>query len=193
MMQQSVEDKKEKNQTIFKTCLFSNIVYLVAHIAYLIFFLITKGYALVYINIASISIYLSFFLLIKYKMYGWYARGCGIEILTYMIVATILCGFNTGFHLCIIGLCIIAFYSSYFATKSTRVSHVPVIWSAMSCLVYIALFFICRYTEPYYKLADWAVYVLFVIHTLIVFAFVTGYLWAFTKYVVKLEDRIRKE
>jgi hypothetical protein len=36
LIQQSVDEKKEMNKTIAKTCLISNIVYLVAHIAYLI-------------------------------------------------------------------------------------------------------------------------------------------------------------
>lgn len=180
------------NKTIAKTCFISNIVYLAAHIAYLIFFLITKSYVLVYINIVSITIYAGFFFLVKYKHYGLYARGCGIEILIYMIIATILTGFDPGFHLCIIGLCIIAFYAAYFA-KTTKISLLPMFWTGVSCIVYIVLFFVCQNIDLYYKLPYWASSTLFIIHTIIVFAFIAGYLWAFTKYVIKIEGSIKKE
>lgn len=191
-MQQSVEEKKEMNEAIQKTCVVSNIFYLTAHIAYLVFFLITQSMILVYINTVSISVYITFFFLIKYKKFSYYARGCGVEILVYMIIATILCGFDAGFHLCIVGLCVIAFYSSYFA-KRTEVALLPVIWSILSCIVYIILFFLCQNIQPYYKLEYWAMATLFIIHALIVFGFITGYLWAFTKYVIRLEGRIKKE
>ena len=191
-MQQSMEDEKEKKETILKTCIISNSVYLLAHIAYLILFLTTKSYIMVYLNVISVAIYSIFYILIHLKKYKYYALGCGIEILTYMVVATILCGFNPGFHLCIIGLCIVAFYSSYFSRK-TKMSILPLVWSILSCVIYIALFFICQKIDLYYPLESWASSTLFIGHTLVVFAFITAYLWAFTKYVVNLEDRIKKE
>lgn len=191
-MQQSIEDINEKNEAIVRTCMISNAVYWTAHVAYLIFFLVLKCYVLVYINIGSILIYSSFFLLIKNKKYNLYARGCGVEILSYMTASTVLCGLDCGFHLCIIGLCIVAFYSGYFA-KKVKVSRLPVIWSIFSCVVYIVLCSICHYYGPFCKLEYWAVSLLFIVHTLIVFGFITGYLWAFTQYVVRLEGRIKKE
>ncbi len=191
-MQQGVDDLREKNSTIKKTCIISNTVYLLAHLAYLILFLVTQSFVLVYINILSIVVYSCFYILIHFKKYKYYAIGCGVEILSYMVIATILCGFDPGFHLCIIGLCIVAFYSSYFS-KKTKMSILPLIWSILSLIIYVTLFFICQRIDFYYHLEYWASSTLFIGHALVVFAFITAYLWAFTRYVVNLEDRIKKE
>lgn len=189
---QSIEDKKAYNDVVFKTCLSSNLVYLLAHIAYLIFFLVTKSYVLVYINIGSVTFYVLMFVLIKFKFYDAFADLCLLEILAYMVTATLLTGFNTGFHLCIIGLCIIAFYTAYFSTNNRKKLY-AVYWSVISMIIYIALLFVTKKCNPYYVLDDWASSTLFVVHTVIVFGFIGGYMHIFTKYVIDLEERIKKE
>lgn len=189
---QSLEDKKAYDNVVRKTCLTSNLIYLLTHIAYLIFFLVTKTYALVYVNIFSVLFYMGLFLLVRAKKYNLYAKLCGVEIFTYMTVATILTGLLPGFHLCIIGLCIIAFFTGYFSKKVHNLL-VPLIWTIMSAIAYLILFFYCQYNEPCYYLEDWAAYTLLVVHSLVVFGFIAGYLYTFTRYALKLEDRIKKE
>ncbi len=189
---QTIEEKKAYDDVVKKTCLVTNTAYLAAHIFYLLFFLITQTYVLVYINIGSIIVYSLFYLLIKLKKYLFFTDGCGIEIMAYMICATILCGFGPGFHLCIIGLCIIAFYAAYFS-KSNRSNKKAVIWTIMSMFIFIGLYFICDNITPYYQLDHWAVVFLFVAHAFIVFMFICIYLRTFTNYATRLEDRIKRE
>ena len=189
---QSVEETAVHDDVVKKTCIITNIAYLLTHIAYLVFFLITKTYPLVYVNIGSSLIYTLFFLLIKYNKYRLYAEGCGIEIIGYMITATILCGFNPGFHLCIIGLCIIAFYTSYFS-KTKRDNRGAVIWTIASMFLYLFLYLYCSFKDPKYPLKKWANVLLFCTHATVVFVFICAYLKTFTNYAIKLEDRIKKE
>ena len=189
---QSIEEKKAYDDVVKKTCITTNIAYLTTHIMYLIFFLITKSYILVYVNIGSIAIYSSFFLVIKLKKYEAYAYGCGLEIIIYMICATMLCGFKPGFHLCIIGLCIIAFYTAYFSQVNRKNTN-AVIWTIFSMFVYLGLYFYCTFVDPYYNLEMWATITLFCSHAVIVFMFICIYLRTFTNYAIKLEERIKKE
>ena len=188
---QDIEEKRVQDAVIKKTCLSSNTLYLATHIAYLIFFLFLHLYILVYINIGSVIFYLIQYFVIKNKKYGIYARLCGVEIVSYMFVATLLCGFKAGFHLCIIGLCIIAFYTSYFNKK--RKAILPLGWSVMSLIIYLFLYFYCRFNETYYILDSWAEITLFVVHSLVVFSVITVYLNTFTSYALKLEEKIKKE
>ena len=190
---QSIEEKRAYDSVIKKTCLITNTAYLLTHIAYLIFFLITKSYILVYVNIASIIVYSLFYLLIKFKKYLFFTDGCGVEIITYMACATILCGFEPGFHLCIIGLCIIAFYASYFSKRDRDDNKKAVIWTIASMFLYVALYFICKNITPYYQLEEWATMTLFIAHAVVVFMFICIYLRTFTNYATKLEDRIKRE
>lgn len=189
---QSIEDKKAYNDVMLKTNILSNSIYLFAHISYLIFFIFTKCDALIYFNIGSVIFYSLLFLLIKARKYTLYADLCCVEIFIYMCTATILVGFKTGLHLCILALCIVAFYNGYFAEKK-RGALIPAIWSIGSGIAYIALYFICNNVNPLYELEDWAYKLLFVVHAIIAFGFISFYLAVFARYAIKLEDRIKKE
>lgn len=189
---QSIEDKKAYESVIRKTCFISNLIYLLAHMSYLLLFLILDAYILVYVNIFSILVYVSLFFVVRAKKYNLYARLCGFEILAYMVIATILTGLLPGFHLCVIGLCIIAFFAGYFSKKEHGLRF-PLFWTIMSFFIYLFLFFYSQYNNPYYILAEWASYSLLIVHSLIVFGFIGGYLFTFSNYALKLEERIKKE
>ena len=189
---QSIEERKAYDRVVRNTSLISDIAFGLCHIFYLVFFLILKTYVLVYINIGSIAIYLSFLLLIRHKKYLGYAFGVGMEVVIYMSVATILCGFAPGFHLCIIGLCILAFYTVYFS-NAKRDNKNAVAWAAFSLIVYITIFLITSFNDQLYHLEKWANMTLFIMHASIVFICVCFFLRTFTNYAIKLEKRIMME
>ena len=56
---------RRKMKMVGKTCYTANISYLLVHVIYLIFFIISKYTALIIVDAAIIAIYLLFFLLIK--------------------------------------------------------------------------------------------------------------------------------
>jgi hypothetical protein len=61
---------RRKMKMVGKTCYTANIAYLLVHVLYLIFFIISKYTALIIVDAAIIAIYLLFFLLIKKETEG---------------------------------------------------------------------------------------------------------------------------
>ena len=172
--------------------LISNIVFFLVHIAYLIIFLISKAYIMVYINLGSSILYLLLFVLFFKKKYQLYVLICGFEIPTYMFVATIFCGVLSGFQLCLIGLCILAFVAGYFL-KDKRLFVRPLIISILFMIAYMFLYFYSKYNSPYYILSDTINSILYISHSLIVFVFCISFMYIMTAYVYQLEKKIRKE
>ena len=191
-MQTQQEDTLAYEKAVWRTCFYSNLIFIICHIGYLIFFFSSGLYVFGYINIGSIALYASMFLFIKFKKYNVYAVSTGAEITAFMSFATAALGFQAGFHLCLIGLCILAYYSGYFSLYETKIIK-PQYWCVLMLVLYIFLFFYCLYNPPMYELPILEKSVLFVSHAVIVFGFITIFLYTFVRYVVKLEKRIMLE
>ena len=187
----SIIDKKEHNKTVEKTCYTANIIYLFLHILYLILFLISKLYIMVYVDAAVIALYLLFFLLLKKKKYYIYALCCGNEFFVFVSVATIMLGFPSGFHFYLIGLCVVSFFTTYFSkTKNIKGS---IVWVGLSLIIYLTVYYVTRNNPPYYVIDKWLEMTLFTIHSILVFLFVAIYLLVFVKYALSLEKKIMNE
>lgn len=191
---QSAEEKKQYYKVIIRTCYIANTAYLITHIFYLLLFLIIKIYPLVFVNIASILIYSLCYLVLRMKKYYPYALICGNEILIYMSIATILLGISVGFYLCIIGVSVVSFFSSYFEKgKAKSKIFKSIIWCSLSLIICVFLFIYSAYNAPKYIIPDWTRILLFLFHLVAVFAFIIAYLTTFLNYAMKLEDRIITE
>ena len=184
-------DKKQHYKTIDKTCFTANVLYLILHVFYLILFLVSKLYILVYVTAAVIALYIFFFFLIKKKKYYLYALICGNEFFAYVSVTTVMLGFATGFHFYLIALCVVSFFTSYFSkTKNIKGS---IVWVGLSLIIYLVLYFVTKFNAPYYHIEQWLEITLFTIHAIVVFAFIASYLLVFVKYALSLEKKIMNE
>ena len=184
-------NKSNHYKTIKNTCYGANIIYLIVHVFYLILFIIAKAYALIFIDAAVILFYGACFFLIKKKKYYLYALLCGNEYIAFVSAATIMLGFNSGFHFYLIGLSVVSFFTAYFS-KNRRVSG-SIVWVGLSIAVYLALYFITKYNKPLYDIPNWLEGVLFTLHAIGVFAFVAVYMYIFLRYAFSLEKRITNE
>ena len=184
-------NKVQHYKTIAQTCYGANILYLILHIVYLIFFLIAKANILVYINAGIIAFYLLCFLLIKRRKYYYYALLCGNVFFAFVSVSAIMLGFNSGFQLHLIGLCVVSFFTSYFS-KRRRIGG-SILWVILSFGIFITLYFVCKNNPPYYFIDSWMETTLFIIHSLFVFGFVAVYLVIFLRYAFSLEKKIMNE
>jgi len=183
--------KSNHYKTISKTCLTANILYLFVHIFYLILFIIAKLYVLIYVDAAVISIYIAFFFLIWKKKYYLYALICGNEFFVFVSITTVMLGFASGFHFYLIALCVVSFFTSYFSKrKNIRGS---IIWTGLSLIIYLVLFFVTEFNDPYYFIDKWLEVTLFTTHAIVVFAFIATYLVVFLKYALSLEKKIINE
>ena len=77
-------------RTIRNTCLFANSAYLFLRLIYLAIFIVSKAYILIWVDVASILIYIACFFLIKHRKYYPYALLCGNEIFVFVITWTLL-------------------------------------------------------------------------------------------------------
>lgn len=182
---------RRKMKMVGKTCYTANIAYLLVHILYLIFFIISKYTALIIVDAAIIAIYLLFFLLIKKEKYYIYALCCGNLYFAFISVSTIMLGFGTGFHLYLIGLCIVSFFTTYFS--KVRNLKGSIVWVGLSFAIYLTLYLVTRFNAPYYVVPQWLEITLFIIHAIAVFIFVAAYMVVFIRYATKLENRIINE
>ena len=187
----TVTDKRQHYDTISKTCLIANVSYLFLHVFYLILFIIARVDILTYIDAAVIVIYILFFWLLRKKKYYIYALCCGNLFFVFVSVATIMLGFNTGFHFCLIGLCVVSFFTSYFS----KVRHIrnSLIWVGISVALYLTLYYVTKFNAPYYTIEPWLEVTLFSTHAVVVFTFITNYMAVFVKYALSLERKILKE
>ncbi len=171
--------------------LISNSIFLLVHLTYIIIFLISKTYLMVYINLFSSIFYIFLYLLLYKNKYEIFALLAGIEIISYMSVSSIICGISAGFHLCLIGITVLAFVTKYFL-KNKKVVINPLIISCILVCLYIFIFFYLRYNEPVVNLPITTNNFLHIFHAIIVFIFCAGFMYILTTYVLKLEEHIIK-
>ena len=184
-------DKKHYYKTIDKTCLTANTIYLVLHIFYLVLFIISGLTVLSIVTGAIIAFYLFSYWLIKIKKYYLYALICGNVFFAFITVTSLMAGFNTGFHFYLIGLCIVSFFTSYFSkTKDIKGS---IIWVGLSLAIYLTLYLVSQFNEPYYRIEKWLEITLFTTNAVVLFGFIASYMVVFLKYALSLEKKIMNE
>ena len=178
-------------KTIRETCYIANIAYLFLRLFYLIFFLIAGIYSLVWYTAATMLFYILCFFIIRKKKYYLYALLCGNEYFAYVIVTTLLIGFTSSFHLYLIGLSVVSFFTSYFS-RHKKISG-SLIWAGLSVGIYLMLFFITHYNGVKYLIPDWMQTTFLTVHIVLIFLFVVFYLSIFTRYSLSLENKIMLE
>ena len=181
-----------KSEKIVATaCLISNVIFFVMHLIYIIAFLIAKAYVMVYINLGSTILYLLFFLIIKKGKYEIYTVIACLEIVVFMNIATVYCGYGAGFQLCFIGLCVLAYVAKYFLKEKTLIP--PIIIVIFFAVDYIFLYFHCYNIKGPIELGDTLNISLFILHSVLVFIYVIGFMALLVNYVFILEKKILKE
>ena len=187
----TISDKTQHYKTIHKTCLTANIVYMIVHAFYLVLFIIARLDILVYVDAVVIALYGLCFWLLQKRKYYIYALVCGNTFLAFISVTTVMMGFGSGFHFYLIGLCVVSYFTSYFSKKK----HVgrSLIWVGLSVAIYLVLYFVTRFNQPYYAVPEWLEITLFTVHAIAVFVFVAAYMTVFLKYALSLERRIINE
>ena len=186
--------KKITREVVLKlTSLVSNISFGLVHIFYLILFLINHAWIMAGINVGSITIYIIGLILILFKKYRIFSTICGLEITIYMTVATMILGYNSGFWICLIGMCILAFVSGYFFRKQAGGAYMRFVACIVFFICYIFLYFYCKNVDSYYHLNPTLERALFIFHSIIVFVFVIAFMFVLTDYVNLLENRITRE
>lgn len=186
-----VIDVNNHYKTIRRTCYTANIAYLILRIFYLILFLVSQLYVLVWIDAGTIVFYLLCFILLKKKKYYPYALLCGNEFLAFVIAMTLLIGFSTGFHFYLLGLSVVSFFTTYFSKQNNIKGSI--FWAGLSLIIYLVLYFVASFNPPRFEIDKWLEMTLFATHVVLAFVFVVFYLVVFLKYALSLESKIINE
>lgn len=186
------EYKNEYSKLIGLCGNISCFLFFIAHVSYLLFFLIIGVYPLVYINLGSITVYLLMFIFLKYRLYNSYVIISALEIAAYMTAGSVLLGIESGFSLCLIALSTLVFFASYFSRFGKRAIK-PIPFSILYMFLFIFCYTWYKYSGPVIRVDKAFTTALFIVHILIVFAFSTTFLAILINYTVKLDNRIRKE
>ena len=187
----AINNNRGHYKTISSTCYTANIAYLILRVFYFVLFLVSQLYIMAWVTLGTIAFYLFCFLLMKKKKYYLYALLCGNEFFAFVIVATVMLGFNTGFHFYILGLSVVSFFTTYFSKQNNTKNSI--IWAGLSLTIYLLLYFLTRYNGPYYVITNWLEMTLFTTHIVVAFLFVIFYLIVFLKYALSLEKKIMNE
>ena len=106
-----------------------------------------------------IAFYVFAYWLIRIKKYYLYALICGNVFFVFIAVTSLMAGFNTGFHFYLVGLCIVSFFTSYFS-KSKDIKG-SIVWVGLSLAIYLTLYLVSQFNEPYYRIEKWLEITLF--------------------------------
>ncbi|MCR5232047.1 MAG: diguanylate cyclase [Acholeplasmatales bacterium] len=177
---------------IHKSSFISCLVFFIAHIAYIIFFLSTSVFVMVYVNIGSVLIYALMFLLIRIKLYTIYVIISAIEIALYMTFGAVYLGPQAGFQICLIGLSSLIFFAGFFSKFGRNRIH-PVFFSIIYMLLFVFLYFWSEYNGAMLVVDPIFERILYVAHIAIVFGFSTTFLAILTTYTANLEKKVWKE
>ena len=95
------------------------IICILMHVFLTIFFALTSIFPLTVLNLISILIYISSYLLIKNKQFSFVTLVCCIEIVLNVMVSSIFLGWDSGFYFYLFGFEPLCFYCK-FKTNTTR-------------------------------------------------------------------------
>ena len=84
-----------------------------------------------------------------------------------------------------------SFFTSYFSKKKNLKGSI--IWAGLSLIVYVVIFIVDNFRDPRFVIDKWLSITLVSIHIVVVFLFVTFYLFVFLRYALSLEKKIINE
>ena len=196
-------DKEQFNKQLYddllrKATFYTDIAFLIAHFAYLIFFLIEGLYLMIIINVICIIYYIGLYFALRKKRYNTFFYLTAIEMLSFFVAATLICGFDSFFHIWLVGLCVLLFFAGYFSKKSqNKIKPMP--FAIAAIIAYAFLYIWCEVIEmePYYHGTEaWTKSMnatAFMVHMITLFIFLIVFNSAFISYALSLEKRILRD
>ena len=120
-------------------------------------------------NIFSISFYV-FTLFVVYKEWlPFFAVSVFLEVVAHMILSVILTGWNSGFQVTLIGMCILAFYAEY-TGRSLKIKYIRMLpLCILAMLLYLGSYVYLHYHPAPYTLPAKAEFILSIIWGILVF------------------------
>ena len=176
-----------------RLCYLMSGLFLIIHVCLLVIFLLCEVFPLAYFNIFSILFYCVSMFVIKKNLFRLFVISSFIEICVHMGLAIILCGWNVGFQVTIIGICILIFYAEY-AGKSLGIKTVSgLLLTPLAAATYIITLILSWGKTPAYPLPAEAAFGLQLSLAVILFSLATVILHAFVSVATKSQETLSNE
>lgn len=130
-------DKHLYREVAKSSALFTNIIFCLVHVAFIIFFATFGVDFMVKVNIFSLLTYIIGFYIIKINKVNLWIWVMAIEVWIHMILAVICIGTGCGFQYCFLGMCSVYSYAEYFSKKVNDINISGIFMSVVSFCLYV--------------------------------------------------------
>ena len=154
------------------------IMCILMHMFLTTFFIITDIYSLMILNLISILIYLSSYLLIKSKQFVFVTLVCCVEIVLNVMVSSLFLGWNSGFYFYLFAFVPLCFYCKFRST-TTRFFIVN-----LTVVFFLATYFISTNTKELFTIAYYPKVVLYLTNAFCCFCSLSFLSYIYTKTIV---------
>ena len=154
------------------------IMCILMHMFLTTFFLITNIYPLMILNLISILIYLSSYLLIKSKQFVFVTLVCCVEIVLNVMVSSLFLGWNSGFYFYLFAFVPLCFYCK-FRSNTTRFFIVN-----FTVVFFLATYFISNNSSKLFTIAYHSSVVLYLTNAFCCFCALSFLSYIYTKTIV---------
>ena len=156
------------------------VTFLLIHILLLVMFSACGVTPMAWFNVFSISFYLAMFFVIQRQWFRFFVVATYLEVLVHMTLAVLFTGWNNGFQITLIGICVFAFFAEFLerCMKVANIRAVPL--CVLGAICYLVSLVICHNREPLYPLPGSLSYGLQISWTVITFGINIVSLWGFT-------------
>ncbi len=185
------EMRRSAEQYVTKATILVNLILLVCHILFGIYFFLNKAELVYYYNYISIIIYLAAFDFLRRRKAVHYIMLVYAEILLFMIVAVLCMGWDFGFQQYCIGFIIGAFFVDFYTGKEGKIRKVTMIVIGFDVLVYLAMrIWTYRHQCIYQVERGILVEIFFVVNTLAAYLIMILFCFVYSTTVFKLEQSL---
>ncbi len=130
--------------------LFVTISFMLVHIGLFFMFREYGVTPMAFFNIGSIATYILMIPLICKKKLGIFVIAVDMEVLLHMTMAVLFIGWNSGFQISLIGMCVLLYFSEYVARTLELPYTRSIVLSFLGAAAYIASFcYIKKHPAPY--------------------------------------------
>lgn len=169
------------------------IIFLLTHITLLFIFMKFHVTPMTVFNVFSVAFYVTMLFLIHKALFLPFVIGTYLEICLHMGLAVYFTGWDAGFQITLIGICILLTYSEYVG-RSLQMRYVhSILLAPLAMLVYLGSYIIHLHHSPAYVMPDAVNTYFHIAWTLIVFGIVLAFLQIFVFITTRSQEVLSHE
>lgn len=174
-------------------CYIMTLVFMMIHVGMLLLFAFCQVTPMAWVNAASILFYAGMMLLIRFGKRKTFVVSTFLEVTFHMGLAIYFTGWDVGFQICLIGVCVLLFYAEY-AGRTLKTETVRSIYLApVAALVYLVSLVISTLRPAQYNLPEMVEAGMQIFWALVVFVIMLAILQIFLIVAIRSQEELSSE